>query len=446
MIASDSLPDLITLGWWEPEISQMINDKKVYALDKLADEYDTYFYNVVNEQVVKWHSRPDGHLYGYPNSACSPSDYEKYDNLASNEAFLVRKDIYEAIGSPDMTTPEGFVKAVEKAAKMFPTIDGNEMIPVGCTEFNNIGCDSFDNYLLDFLAVPYVDKKGNAIDRLKNKDYVTWLKAFRKLGGEGLLKDEIFVESRTQKSEKINNGQYFCMIYQYTDLSDQEKNLYKNNPDSIYIAVDGPKNLSGDDYTLPGTSVNGWTVTMISKKCQNPKAAIKLLTYLLSEEGQKMTWLGTQGEMWDYNKEGIPEIKDNVRKLLYTDRKKYDSIYGGDSCYWMMQNDAMASKWIKDDPDNPVTQLKKWSYPYTTYVGQYTIVFDTSTDVGKIKNKAEKKWGDVLPLLLISKSDRDFDKIYNNYMKERYRMGYERVLSALTLKIQENIEKLGLDK
>ena len=63
-----------------------------------------------------------------------------------------------------MTTPEGFVKAVEKAAKMFPTIDGNEMIPVGCTEFNDIGCDSFDNYLLDFLAVPYVDKKGNAID------------------------------------------------------------------------------------------------------------------------------------------------------------------------------------------------------------------------------------------------------------------------------------------
>ena len=65
------------------------------------------------------------------------------------------RDRYEAIGSPDMTTPEGFEKAVEKAAKMYPTIDGKEMIPVGCTQFNDIGCDSFDNYLLDFLAVPY---------------------------------------------------------------------------------------------------------------------------------------------------------------------------------------------------------------------------------------------------------------------------------------------------
>ena len=99
------------------------------------------------------------------------------------------------------------------------------------------------------------------------------------------------------------------MIYQYTDIADQEKALYKENPDSIYIAVDGPKNLTGDDYTLPGTSVNGWTVTLISKNCKNPDKAIKLLSYLISEEGQKMTWLGVKGKTWDYNEEGRPEMK-----------------------------------------------------------------------------------------------------------------------------------------
>lgn len=446
MIASDSLPDLITLGWWETEIGEMINEKKMYALDELADKYDTYFYNVVNDEVVKWYTKEDGHFYGYPNSACSPSDYDKYENLASNETFLVRKDIYEAIGSPDMTTPEGFVAAVEKAAKMFPTIDGHDMIPVGCTEFNDIGSDSFDNYLMDFLAVPYVDDNGNAIDRLKNPDYITWLKAFRKLGSEGLLKDEIFIDTRTQMSEKINNGQYFCMIYQYTDLADQEKNLYAKNPESIYIAVDGPKNLAGDDYTLPGTSINGWTITMISKNCKNPEKAIKLITYLLSEDGQKMTWLGIEGKTWNYNSEGIPEIKNDVKKILYSDREKYDSQYGADSCYWMLQNDAMASAWIKDDDSNPVTQLKQWTYPYTTYVGQYTISFSSDTDVGKIKNKTEKAWGKVLPELLLAKTDKEFDKIYNQFMSERYKIGYDRVLKALTLQINENIEKLGLNK
>lgn len=446
MIASDTLPDLITLGWWEPEISQMVEGDKVYALDTLADKYDTYFYKVINDEVVSWHKADDGHLYQYPNSACSPSDYDKYDNLASNETFLVRKDMYEAIGKPDMTTPEGFVKAVKKAAKMFPTIDGKEMIPVGCTQFNNIGCDSFDNYLLDFLAVPYTDKNGKAIDRLKNKSYVKWLKAYNKLGREGLLKDEIFLDSRTQMSEKINNGQYFCMIYQYTDLADQEKNLYAKDKDSIYIAVDGPKNLNGDDYTLPGTSVNGWTVTLISKNCKHPDKAIKLLTYLISEEGQKMTWLGVEGKTWDYNDEGLPELKKNVKEILNTDRETFDKKYGADSCYWMMQNDALGSQWIKDDINNPVTQLKQWTYPYTTYVGQYTITFDSNSEIGKLKNSLDEKWGETLPKLLLAESDEEFDSIYDSFMKARYKNGYNKVLKALTKQMNINIKKLGLDK
>lgn len=49
----------------------------------------------------------------------------------------------------------------------------------------------------------------------------------------------------------------------------------------------------------------------------------------------------------------------------------------------MMQNDAMGAQWIKDDEDNPVTQLKQWTLPYTTYVGQYTITLDDSTKIGK---------------------------------------------------------------
>ena len=446
MIASDTLPDIITLGWWEPEISQMINNKKVYALDELADKYDTYFFDVANEQIVKWYTSEDGHIYQYPNSACSPSDYETYDNLASNETFLVRKDIYEAIGKPDMTTPKGFVDAVEKAAKMFPTVDGKELIPVGSTEFNDIGCDSFDNYLMDFLAVPYADENRNAVDRHKNKDFVNWLKAFRKLGSEGLLKDEIFLDTRTQMSEKIANGQYFCMIYQYTDMADQQKILYANNPDSIYIAVDGPKNAAGDDYTLPGTGANGWTVTLVSKQCKDPEKAIKLITYLMSEDGQKMIWLGVEGKTWDYNSEGLPEMKKEVKELLNSDRAEFDKKYGADACYWMLQDTVLASQWIKDDENNPVTQLKQWTYPYTVYVGQYTIVLDSDTKIGKIKKQADTLWGETLPKLLLAKDEEEFDKIYNSCMKKRYQLGYDKVLETLTAKIKENCEKIGLNE
>ena len=48
LIASDSLPDLITLGWWEPQVNEMIQKNLVYALNDLADQYDMYFYKVAD--------------------------------------------------------------------------------------------------------------------------------------------------------------------------------------------------------------------------------------------------------------------------------------------------------------------------------------------------------------------------------------------------------------
>lgn len=43
MISADSLPDLVTLGWWEPQVDMMIDKGMVYALNELADTYDAYF-------------------------------------------------------------------------------------------------------------------------------------------------------------------------------------------------------------------------------------------------------------------------------------------------------------------------------------------------------------------------------------------------------------------
>ena len=120
LISADSLPDLITLGWWEPQVAEMISRDMVYAYNELATQYDPAFWEVADPDVVEWYTKEDGNIYCYPNSFYTPKDLETYDNISSNETFLVRKDIYEAIGSPDMSTQEGFAAAVEKAARMFP--------------------------------------------------------------------------------------------------------------------------------------------------------------------------------------------------------------------------------------------------------------------------------------------------------------------------------------
>lgn len=442
LVASDSLPDIVTLGWWEPQINDMIKNKMVYALNELADQYDPYFYEVTDPTVVNWYSDENGDIYGYPNSAYTPEAVETHSNIGSNQTFLVRKDIYEAIGSPDMTTQEGFEAAVKKAVEMFPEVDGKPLIPIGSHIFEENGCNSFDNFLMNFLAVPY-EKDGKLYDRHTDPEYLSWLKFFRKLGEEGYLSSDIFVDQRTQMNEKVAEGRYFCMLYQRTDIADQESTLYEKNPDSIYIAVDGPKNSKGDDYVLPTNAINGWTLTLISKNCRHPDRAIAFLDYMMSEEGQKMISLGVEGEMYDWV-DGKAVLKDEVKKLLATDRKKYDEVYGADDAYWMLQNNVMQLDWMPEK-QYPLNQMEEWTYPYTRYLGEYEVTKQDDSEMSRINSRIDKLWGKTLPRLLLAKSDEEFDQLFETFVEERETLGYSQLVKEHQKTMEENKKRLGME-
>lgn len=442
LMSADSLPDFITLGWWESQVNEMIDDDMVYALNELADQYDPYFYQVSDSDVVNWYTQEDGNIYSYPNSCYTPKDVGQHNNIASNQTFLVRKDIYEAIGSPDMTTPEGFQAAVEKAYEMFPTVDGEPLIPVGAHVFNGEGNVSFDQYLMNFLAVPF-EENGEFYDRYTNEDYITWLKMFRGLAEEGLLADDIFIDQRTQMEEKMATGRYFCMIYQYTDMAAQQKELYANHPERVYLAVDGPKNASGDDHTLTTTGINGWTVTLISKNCAYPDRAIAFLDYMLSEQGQLRISIGVEGETFDYV-DGRPIVKEEVNTLLSTDRAEYDRLYGADGAYWMLQNDILQLQW-KQEPSEPLRQIVEWAYPYAVYNGQYDSFLQGGSKEAFEDDKITALWSDTLPRLLLAESEERFDEIFAEFLEKREAYGFEEVQAAKTELMKQAKEKMGID-
>lgn len=441
MIGADTLPDLVTLGWSETQNYEMIEKGQVWALNELADQYDPDFYSVLNERVVDWYEQPDGKLYGYPNSFYTPEDYQT-GQIASNYTFMVRKDIYEAIGSPDMTTPEGFMEAVRLAAELFPEVDGEPLIPIGSEEFTDEGSNSFGLYLQSFLAVPY-EKDGEYYDRNTDPDYLKWLGVFRQLGEEGYLKDEIFIDRRLQISENIEKGRYFCLFFQATDIMNQQRKLIEKNPNSIYMAVPGPANAAGDDPELPISGMYGWTVTYIPKNCKNPERALALLKYLISEEGQKMVFLGVEGSMYEM-KDGKAKTKPEVKALLYSDRKAYDRKYGGDNTYWMMQDIAVQQQWW-EGTDFAIRQLSEWTYPYTVYTDQYSISFGSDKEGTDLYKKQKRIWGDTLPKLLLAESEEEFGRTLEEYLKIRQENGYGDYTKKVSELYRKNKEKLGLE-
>lgn len=402
MIDTNALPDLVTLGWWETENQEMINHGQIYPLNQLADQYRQEFYEYVDEDIVNWYSQSDGNLYGYPNYSYTYAEYQQDGGIPSSQNFLVRKDLYEAIGSPDMSTKEGFMEAIQKVVSEYPEVNGEPLIPIGCDEFTSSGNNSFDLYLQNFLAVPY-EKDGVFYDRYTDPEYLEWLEVFRQLGQEGFLSNEIFLDKRSQLEEKIVDGRYFCLFYQNNDIENQQKSIWEENPDRIYIPVEGPKNSNGDDPILPVIGMNGWTLTYISKNCEIPEKAIQLITFLLSEEGQQLV------------------------------------LENGLDYYWMLLKEE------KEKIPRYLQEIQEWSLSYSHYLGQYELNFRENLEMTNVQAKLQQIWGETLPQLLLSKNQREFQNILNEYIEQRKENRYQDYVIEATKLIEKNKQQIGLE-
>jgi putative aldouronate transport system substrate-binding protein len=442
MIASGKLPDFITLGWYEDGVKRMIEGGLVLPLNKLAEEYDPYFFKVADPAKLSWYTQPDGNVYGYPNASSSPKDYELYgEQYTSNQTFVVRKDMYEALGKPDMRTPEGFLDALRRAKEMFPVVNGQPLIPLGLHEFGETGNYSLQDYLQNFLAIPR-EKDGKLYDRQTDPEYVRWLKVFRQANEEGLLAKDIFIDKRPQMEEKIAQGRYFAMLYQRSDFTAQQNVLYANDPDSVYIAIDGPANANLDPPTLAGPSISGWTLTLISKDVKDKERAIQFLTYLISEEGQKDLYLGEKGVTWD-TIDGKDQFLPEALELLQTDRSAFDKQYGASFTFWMLMDTNMNLQWTPPSVE-PFKQMEDWTKGKTYSFSQFDLLDPpANSEEGIAKTKIDQEFGKALPKLLLAKDEAEFDKIWNDYLAERDKAGWDKLQAYRQMKYEENVKKLA---
>ncbi|UQZ35282.1 ABC transporter substrate-binding protein [Paenibacillus sp. PK3_47] len=425
MMTSGQLPDLITMGSWETAVKKLWEGDHVYALNELADQYDPYFYKVAGDGTLKWYRQENGNTYGVPNDSYSPNLMHETGMTAANQTFLVRKDLYEEMGSPDLSTPEGFLGALQLLKDKYPEYKGQPIspffaqgnVPYGMTE-----------YLQNLLAVPH-EKDGKVYDRVTDPDYLTWLKTFRTAYERGLINVDFLVDSDTQVEEKTNNARYFMMVREWTGMTAVNPMLASGaNPDSYYIAVDGPQNSKGDSAKLFPGNMDGWMVTMISKSTKNPERAIRFLTYLASEEGQRDLFLGKEGETWEMA-DGKPQLKAEFADMLGTDIERLEKEYGILDTYWMMRNPVIVNQWrpekapvIKQMEDfaNAQADIDSGIYKGLDPLGD--------SEAAVAWARISQNWEEVLPELVTAKDEAAFDKIFESFLDRRDSYGFQQVM------------------
>lgn len=440
MMTSGKLPDLMTIGSWESAINKLWEGDQVYALNELAEQYDPYFFKVAGDGTLKWYRQENGNTYGIPNDSYSPSLMQTTGLTAANQTFLVRKDLYEAMGRPDLSTPEGFLNALQLLKDQYSVYKGQLISPFFAQGDVSYG---MTDYLQNLLAIPH-EKDGKFNDRMTDPDYITWLKTFRTAYERGLINVDFLVDSNAQVDEKTSNSRYFMMIREWTGMAAINPILAAGAyPNSYYIAVDGPQNSHGDSARLFPGNMDGWMVTMISKSTKSPERAIRFLSYLASEEGQRDVFLGKEGETWAM-RDGKPQLTAEMVQLLDTDRERLEKEYGIMDTYWMLRNPAFVNQWRPEKAPS-VKQMEEFANKQADMdSGIYKGIDPVGdSDIALSWSRISQNWEEVLPELITAKDEAAFDKIFENFLARRVNYGFNQVMEYRQTELKARKAKMA---
>ena len=315
--AGGDMPDIITIFDASSSVAQKA-DTWAYALQDLADNYDPYFYKVASAQTLSWFAMDDGKTYGYPDYSNTQEDYDSGEIYAKT-AFVIRNDVYEALGKPSMSTQEEFLDVLNQIKEQFP-----DLIPLGFNNFETDGTSSLGDKLQDFLGTPIVNDDNTFYDRDMDEDYLSWIKTLNQAYKNGCISDDSFTDDNTAWQEKESIGKYACIMMEGTPQQAGFLTTFAtSNPDAAYIAIDGPKSTAGYEPKLNQAGISGWMITYVSKTCKDPAKAIQLYTYLLSDEGQILTNYGVEGETYTINADGKYELTDAAKELQANDNDRF---------------------------------------------------------------------------------------------------------------------------
>lgn len=440
MLAGGDLPDIMT---FDKNLSAATEAPKfAIPLNQLSNKYDPYFLeHATKPESVQWFTLEDGNIYGYPSFSTTKSDYEA-GNVIGDQVFIVRKDIYEALGEPNMTTPEGFLNSLKEAKKLQPKADdGSELVAFGSTALDiaNGGDGAYGGILQDFLNIS-PSKDGAFNDRDADEEYTAWLEVFRQAYSEGYITNDQFSDNDNTMKEKLGQGRYFAYLHTNTKgLNEFMSDNNARNPEQTYIAVDGPKNSKEENPTFSGGNIGGWTQTFITTNTKEPQKAIELLTYLASEYGTMATTFGIEGETYDIV-DGKAVLSEETAELRNSDAARFDKEVGLGS-YWFVSNDNFAIE-MGQKPGESIRQMVEWSADKLAPRFEMEDIDPRTGSMARNTTKINTERVQALVSVIQAKSEEEGKEIWDTFLKGRENNGWNEIVEYRNEKITSNIERL----
>lgn len=294
MLRDNNYPDIVLLEQGEL-VNQYIESGALIPLDELVGEYGPNIQEMYGDILNKSRYN-DGKLYWFANWYGKDTD--------ASAGVLMRKDILENLVGKERAnsnkpfTLSEYTEILRAFKRQYPKLNGYDSIALELDQDSEIY-----KYALGgmFGLKSYgIDEKENLHILVNTEEYRDALLYLNQLYLEGLLDKEWIINKTSRWKEKLSDGYVFSTWGSYWDTDEINHFLsYTYGEDCrFYCYKVMADNLTAEETTYNARNSLGWDAIGITDHCKNPEAAIRLLDYLASEEGQYLLLWGLEGRGW----------------------------------------------------------------------------------------------------------------------------------------------------
>ncbi|MFP4974223.1 ABC transporter substrate-binding protein [Paenibacillus sp. CN-4] len=469
--ASGDYPDLISA---KADVSKLVDVGAMLDLTDLIEEHAPNIKKVLGEDGLKRsrYSVDDPAIYTIPTYAGVDNQY-----FDAGGGFELQHRAVKEAGYPEIKTVKDFENVIKSYLEKHPT-DENGNKNIGLT----LNADDWYMYITvtnpAFLTTGSPDDGEYAVDidtqevtyhfrRPAEKEYFRWLNHMNDIG---LLDPESFVQKYDQYKAKIATGRVIGLIDQNWAYGDGEKALKSAGKyDQGYGHY--PVTLSEEykETSFWPTGFMGGYGIGISVDCEDPVRAIKFLDFLASDEGQILTNWGIEGKHYNVV-DGKRVIPEDVNKRKWNDSTNFQKETGLNNVgglYTLLSarygdgvKDSTGNYYTTNFPElitsgyNDVEKETLAAYKATTWKDLFpkeeefkVRPWGTASNI-QIPGDSEivvldKKLRDItwkrIPEAILAKP-ADFDKIWDNYMKEIEGAGVDKAEDLREELIKERVK------
>lgn len=360
MLASGDYPSMMHVDYG-PVFNQFVEAGALLPIDELAKEYG--YNNIIDgstipEDVIKLRSSDDGHLYMVPN-------WFSEDGFGTvGQAVSVRNDLYTEAGNPDLKTVDDLYAWLESLRDQKLTYEGVKVWPLYAafnTDQDMIG-EVANMWGSNICRNIYYNEENQRVESiLRNDTLLQALTFLNKCYNNNILDPESLTFDATQRDEAYAQGKYAVILDWFFNLWTADSVLSQVNPDVYYKCIPVPAGQADVQPYFGYNQHTGSSGVVVTKNCKDPEAAIRFISYYLSEEGQILEFYGIEGETCEI-RDGVPYLMDGVYEAKMADWNGY-ALKTGVRVFDIMNNQKY--NWERTQEDEAHQKDRKMAADYS---------------------------------------------------------------------------------